>query len=181
MDHGFYIVAVRIEHKGRIVASMILARSRRTMVGAACGQSRSMKGPHLGGICCVEGDVRRFEGILRAADPEVAPGIGGRAVALPEAHGIAHGQIPLIAEWLQQPGIEPSGFAEVSHIYSDMINHMSYSIGSVVTPGLRPAVLCRLCNALRRLTALGVRTEEIALRRLHRSRHGGSVTFAKAQ
>jgi hypothetical protein len=57
MADRFDVVAIRVEHKGGVVARVIGAFTRRAMVATTCGECGLIEGLHRGLIRGLEGEV----------------------------------------------------------------------------------------------------------------------------
>ena len=125
IDNRLNIVAVRVEHKRRVIPRMVRARSRGSVVASTGCQRRIIK--RLDGLLAIraERDMGRCWSRpgLRGGDVEIA---ARRAIIHPETDSrlvMGFGKVP---EWCQRFRVKLNGTVGIVDMQGHMVNHDSH-------------------------------------------------------
>src|SRR5690554_4914283 len=111
MKHRFDVVAVRVEHKGAVIAGMVITKARRTIILAAVGERCLVEGIDHGLIPSLESQMMPTGQLTRCGG---AVGAGNHQFISPEKAvcGTADGYV----QDVQDSGIEtPAGGKILDH------------------------------------------------------------------
>ena len=125
INDGLDIVAVRVEHKRRVIPRMVRARSRGSVVSSTGCQRRIIK--RLDGLLAIraERDMGRCWSRpgLRGGDVEIA---ARRAIIHPETDGRLVMGFGNIAERCERFRVKRDGTSDVADMQGHMIDHDSH-------------------------------------------------------